>query len=741
VTALERVLAALDARDSKPRHTGKGFEARCPAHEDDRASLSVSLGNNGSVLVHCFAGCPTEAVVKALGLETKDLFEPQPGKGIADSGQPKPWNRPVKTTYPYHDETGRLLSEVVRFADRKDFRQRRPDPTSTSGWRWNLNGTRCVLYRLPDLLAGIKAGATVYVVEGEKDVDTLRSLGLVATCNPMGAGKWDDSFAESLSGARVVILPDNDEPGRRHADTVARSLAGKAASVRVLNLDNLRPKGDVSDWIDARHTRDELLALAEATSARTDPPRAPSQAERAAPAKALVPAATDHKTPATENAAALLRDVRALIHRFVVLTPEQEVAVTLWTLHTWAIEAAVMSPYLFVSSAVMRAGKTRLLETVELVVRNPWRVVQPSEAVLFRKLGQGNLTLLFDEVDAVFGKKVSDAQEGIRAVLNCGFQRGATVPRVADHGRRIEEFAVFGPKLLAGIGLPPPTVRDRSFVIEMKRKKKTENVSRFRRRDAEALAAPLRGRLESWAASAVDALREARPELPEKLGDRAQDGAEPLLAIADSAGAEWPALARKTLIVLAGEDEGDDDELGVRLLGDVRAVLELLHRTDGEITTAALLAELHAREESPWQKLFKGEPLDARGLARLLRPFGVRPRRLRVGEETVRGYLVSDFLDPIERYLSSDTSSATSATAPRSNAGAGGSVAGDPPQNPPHGAAVLPLFGASGSVADGVAGRGATVLTNKDGPCGAVAGVAGKEPNAADAARMKRVSL
>jgi len=263
----------------------------------------------------------------------------------------------------------------------------------------------------------------------------------------------------------------------------------------------------------------------------------------------------------------------------------------------------------------------------------------------------------------------------------------------------------------------------------MKRKKRTETVARFRRRDAEALAAPLRERLERWAEAAVDTLREARPNLPEKLEDRAQDAAEPLLAIADAAGAEWPDVARKALVSLAGEDDGDDDELGVRLLADVRAVFELLYRTDGEIPTATLLSELHAREEAPWKKLHKGEPLDPNGLARLLKPFGVRPRVIRQAEGTVRGYLVSAFSDPFERYLPPGTSGETPETVKQSNDGAGENVSGGVKHDPKHGAAVLPLFGAPGSVSPSVSPQGETVSTNEDGPCVTVSGVSGRAPD------------
>jgi hypothetical protein len=626
-----KIVSALEAHGMK----GKGASWQCPAHEDKRASLSVSAGKDGRALVKCHAGCKTADVLAAIGLEEKDLF-PEREKRPMTKGTTK--SATVEHIYCAAD--GSPLAKKLRFehAGGKSFAWKK---RNGDGWKGGLEGLKPPLYRLDKLTAAVTAGNAVHVTEGEKKADALAALGFAVTSAAGGAGDALDApgLLEPFRGADVVLWPDVDEPGRQYVERFARKLSGIARRARVVSWPDGRPEGfDVADFIGAGAKRGDL--------------------------EALVTAAAECRVPAPESAAALLRDVRAFIRRYVVLTPEQEIAVALWTLHTWAIEAADLSPYLSVSSAVMRAGKTRLLETVELVVRKPWRVVQPSEAVLFRKLGDGGLTLLFDEVDAVFGKNVSDSQEGIRAVLNTGFQRGATVPRCIDHGRAIEDFPVFGAKLLAGIGLPPPTVRDRSFVIAMKRKKKTEAVSRFRRRDAEALAAPLRERLERWAESAVDALREARPDLPEKLGDRAQDAAEPLLSIADAAGAEWPALARKALVSLAGEDDGDEDELGVLLLGDVRAVLELLRRTDGEITTAALLSELHAREESPWKKLNKkAEPLDARGLARLLKPFGVRPRLIRQGEEVSRGYAVAAFSDPFERYLSPASDAHLSVTA------------------------------------------------------------------------------
>jgi hypothetical protein len=697
---VERIVAALEAHGMK----GKGSAWQCPAHEDKRASLSVSDGKDGRALVKCHAGCVTADVLAALGLEEKDLFPEREKRRPAKKG--------ATIEHVYHAADGSPIMKKIRFehAGGKSFAWKR---RNGDGWKGGLEGLKPPLYRLDKLTAAVTAGNAVHVTEGEKKADALAALGFTVTSAAGGAGDALDApgLLEPLRGADVILWPDLDEPGRQYVERFARKLSDIARRVRVVSWGTgYRPEGyDVADYI--------------ASGLEDLPARLASRISAAAESKATAP----------EDAAALLQDVRAFVRRYVVLTAEQEVAVTLWTLHTWAIEAADLSPYLSVSSAVMRTGKTRLLETVERLVRSPWRVVQPSEAVLFRKLGQGDATLLFDEVDTVFGKNVSDAQEGIRAVLNCGFQRGATIPRCIDRGQKIEEFAVFGPKLLAGIGLPPPTVRDRSFVIEMKRKKRTEAVSRFRRRDAEALAAPLRERLERWAASAVDGLKDARPALPDKLGDRAQDAAEPLLSIADAAGAEWPALARKALVSLAGEDDGDEDELGVLLLADVRAVFALLCRTDGEIPTADLLRELYAREESPWKRLDKkGEPLDARGLARLLRPFGVKSKKLRVGDATPWGYLVSAFADPFERYLTPlDTRSGTTGTAEQRNDGAGESVPDHPEQHPEHAA---PADG-SGLCSGSCSGSSGTVSINEDGPCAGVPDVPDEEPNEALARR------
>lgn len=238
------VLATIAAVKADGRHR----DTRCQAHDDHRASLSIGLGDDGRVLVHCHAGCTIDAILAAAHLEPRDLF---PATATTTT-------RTIVATYPYHDEGGAHLFDVVRFAP-KDFRQRRADGA------WTMAGVRRVLFGLPAL----RQQKVVYVVEGEKDVLALRAIGLSATTNAGGAGKWRDAYAQQLTAAgiaSIVILPDHDEPGRAHAETVARACHLAGQRVKIVALPDLPAKGDVTDWLDAGHTRDELIALVKSTA-------------------------------------------------------------------------------------------------------------------------------------------------------------------------------------------------------------------------------------------------------------------------------------------------------------------------------------------------------------------------------------------------------------------------------------------------------------------------------------------
>ncbi|MDD5677884.1 MAG: DUF5906 domain-containing protein, partial [Kiritimatiellae bacterium] len=246
------------------QRNGNGWSAHCPAHEDRNASLSISEGRDGRVLLHCHANCPTEQIVAAMGLKMGDLFPPRQASARAQ----------IVKTYDYTNAAGNLLFQVVRF-DPKGFRQRHPD--GIGGWIWKMKGIERVLYRLPAVLEAVKAGRGIHICEGEKDVDALSRLGLCATTNAGGAGKWLPQYTETLTGAKVIIIADRDEPGRNHAALVVASLQGKAASVKVLELPDRdgHTVKDAHDWLASGGTVEELQALADDAPEWTPPDTPP----------------------------------------------------------------------------------------------------------------------------------------------------------------------------------------------------------------------------------------------------------------------------------------------------------------------------------------------------------------------------------------------------------------------------------------------------------------------------------
>jgi 5S rRNA maturation endonuclease (ribonuclease M5) len=230
------------------------WRARCPNHQGKSAtSFSLSPAND-RVLIHCHGACSPQDVVHALGLTMADLFL-TPSLTPSTNGHKR-----IVKVYAYVDIDGDLVHETVRY-DPKDFRQRRPDPAKPGEYIWNLQGIEPVLYHLPQVLAAVQRGEPIYIVEGEKDADSLQALGLTATCNPMGTGKWRTSYSEALRGAHVVILPDHDDPGLRHAERVARALDGIAADIKVVfGLHTHIPGSDISDWLNVGGTRAGLEA-------------------------------------------------------------------------------------------------------------------------------------------------------------------------------------------------------------------------------------------------------------------------------------------------------------------------------------------------------------------------------------------------------------------------------------------------------------------------------------------------
>lgn len=260
-------LLALLPPDAKPHPIGRNaWMARCQFHEDRSPSMRVALSDRGWGYF-CY-GCGARGNVIRYVQDTRSLSFREACAVLTGGALPAPCNtlkpsprgeqprvskaygtRPhIVATYDYFDELGTLLYQAVRL-EPKAFRQRQPRPEG--GWRWDMQGVRRVLYRLPELLAA-SIDRNVFLVEGEKDADALAATGRIVTTNVGGAGKWCEEYSEALRGRRVLILPDNDDAGQKHAVKVSKALQGVAGSVEVVNLPGLPPKGDVCDWLRAR---------------------------------------------------------------------------------------------------------------------------------------------------------------------------------------------------------------------------------------------------------------------------------------------------------------------------------------------------------------------------------------------------------------------------------------------------------------------------------------------------------
>ena len=263
-------LSELLARLRGVRRCGEAWMALCPAHDDHQPSLKI-WQEGDEVRVHCFAGCGWQRVYAALGVSLPPRAPYGDGPSdyrVRGSGE----SMPIVARYEYRNAEGILHYTIGRTPPDRDgtkhFPTWHPDAGAPGGWRWGLGreGERPhLLYRLPEIMLAARDHERVFLPEGEKDVENLcRAIGLAATCNPHGAGKWRDEFAQHLVGVELaVILPDNDDPGRRHAAQVAASLGRAGVPNVAVALPGLPEKGDVSDWIAAGGSREALKGLVE----------------------------------------------------------------------------------------------------------------------------------------------------------------------------------------------------------------------------------------------------------------------------------------------------------------------------------------------------------------------------------------------------------------------------------------------------------------------------------------------
>jgi hypothetical protein len=607
--------------------------ALCPAHEDRNPSLSVSEKNR-RILLHCHAGCSPQSVTAALGLTMADLFvAAKTGESRSDGRRARRVAHgkrgPVVAQYIYHDPGGNPVARKLRFEPgyngrKKDFAWERWE---TGHWKNGLGNVKPPLYRLQE----IQNSSWVVDTEGEKDADAGAGIGLPTTTSG-GVNSWRPDHAESLRDKAVVVVNDGDDAGRTYAQEKAASLYGKAACVKIVEI--LGSK-DLAEAIRKGTPKDTLLALFE-------------EAPEWKPA----------------GGSELLDSALGFIRRFMSVSEPQARAVALWVAHTHAFDATDCTPYLSVTSPEKESGKSRLLEVLRLLVVKPWKTDRASPAVLPRKIQGERPTLLLDESDAAFSGEKEYA-EVLRGILNSGYRHDGAYSCCVGQGANMtyKDFSTFCPKAIAGIGKLPDTVMSRSIPICLKRAKRGE-VARFREREAQPEASTVKARLSAWCEANLEALRNAKPEIPRELSDRQADVCEPLLAIADLAGGVWPEAARRGLAELCAQGQAADDSIGVKLLADIKRVFHP-HDEDGNplqelerIASEDLVKTLAEMEDRPWAEWGKSQkPMSKPQLARLLGRYGFGPKTLRLADERrLKGYKREQFIEAWELYLPPDSS-------------------------------------------------------------------------------------
>jgi Protein of unknown function (DUF3631) len=305
-----------------------------------------------------------------------------------------------------------------------------------------------------------------------------------------------------------------------------------------------------------------------------------------------------------------LNKVETFLGRFVAYPSEAaKIAHTLWIAHTHLMGSWETTPRIAFLSPEPASGKTRALEITELLVPRPVQAVNVTPAYLFRKVGdQDNMpTILFDEIDTVFGPRAKENEE-IRGLLNAGHRRSGVAGRAVSNGRgsvKTEEIPAYCPVAMGGLGGLPDTLLSRSVIVAMRRRAPSETVESFRRRLHAREGWEIADKLEKWAHTVSVPASKAWPDIPNGIADRDADIWEALLTVADLAGGEWPKRARVAAVALVADSKRSTPSLGIRLLADIRTVF-----TDRDLMgTAQLLEALNDLDEAPWSEIQGGKPL------------------------------------------------------------------------------------------------------------------------------------
>ncbi|GLY26828.1 DUF3631 domain-containing protein [Kineosporia sp. NBRC 101731] len=359
---------------------------------------------------------------------------------------------------------------------------------------------------------------------------------------------------------------------------------------------------------------------------------------------------TERRAPAEINGAELLDRVRAAVTRYVILPSDAATdAFVLWVAATHGLKFWTHATRMVIRAPEKRCGKSRLLDVGEALSWKPLVTVNASPSAIYRSIGdvdEDAPTILIDEADTIFGPNAQGANEDLRGLLNAGFGRGRAALRYDAATRQVEEIPTFAMAGMAGIGTMPDTIEDRAIVIRMRRRGPGEKVAPYRaKRDGPPLGR-LRAELNRWVRSHPE-LEHAEPVMP--VEDRAADTWEPLIAIADLAGGDWPERARAACLALEAEKEANTDmPIQVRLLIDIRAAFE----DDEALATSTLLMRLTSDDEAPWAAYGnRGDAITPMQLGRLLREYDIRPGNIRFPNGIqAKGYTREAFADAWSRY-------------------------------------------------------------------------------------------
>jgi len=488
----ERRIVSVEATKKE----GKNWIALCPFHPDkNRPNLYI---DEEKEKYHCFA-CNRKGF----------LYNPKYRK-LRYS-----YHRNIAATYNYKDEKGNVLYQVVRYHP-KGFSQRRPD--GNDDWIWNMKGVNPVPYHLPEIIQSIEP---VMIVEGEKDVESLRRMGFIATTSPMGAGKWRESYNKYLKGKEVILIPDHDQAGYQHCRNIGQSLCGIAKKIKWLELPGLEEKEDISDWIEKGNTKDKLLQLIKA--APDFIPEKYDERKRTGKSahsilkdrtKSIVPdlihlVGEDGRTkylfckkgqwlieeyfikdgkrysPKQNlpikildaniinrslkiDITRLATEINAFIKSYLEMPLDSDYLIlTMWVFHTYIIEKFNTTPILYFYG-VKETGKSRAGEVLSELAFRAQRLTSLTEATLFRSVELFKPALIIDEIK-LLGK---GGNQGLADLIKTTYKRGLKVSRINlnKYGEdQIEYYDTFTPLVLCTTESIPDIIESRCILFIMQK--------------------------------------------------------------------------------------------------------------------------------------------------------------------------------------------------------------------------------------------------------------------------------